>query len=183
MLSHCYRVDDGTTSPATSWLVVGWLVVWFASTLRTSSEVTLAFLLMIFRRYFRRKFYFAVANHMQLNLSGRDGVICAILNIEIVATLFTRRSYCIQGKLCHCKINVFDSLRKKFFYCLWNAINRKFARISEHCRTDYDSFVLNQETFPERVRNVSLNILILIINSKYSPTNIECNITTLFVDT
>jgi hypothetical protein len=34
---------------------------------------------------------------MKLNLSDRDGVICPILNIEIVATLFTRRSYCIQG--------------------------------------------------------------------------------------
>jgi hypothetical protein len=47
-------------------------------------------------------------------LSDRDGAICAILNIEIVATLFTRRSYFIQGKLSHLQ-NVFDSLRKKFF--------------------------------------------------------------------
>ena len=57
---------------------------------------------------------------------------------------------------------MFDSLRKKFFDGLWNAINRKFALIiisliSEYCRTDYDSFVLKQETFPERVRNVSRN--------------------------
>ena len=44
---------------------------------------------MIFRRYFSREFYLAVGNHMKLNLSDRDGVICPILNIEIVATLFT----------------------------------------------------------------------------------------------
>jgi hypothetical protein len=40
---------------------------------------------------------------------------------------------------------------------IWYAINRKFAIISEYCRTDYDSLVLNQETFLERVRNVSRN--------------------------
>ena len=37
-------------------------------------------------------------------MSNRDGAICAILNIEIVATLFTRCSYCIQGKLSYCKM-------------------------------------------------------------------------------
>ena len=52
---------------------------------------------------------------------------------------------------------MFDSLRKKFFYAIWNGINRKLPIISEYCQTDYDSLVLNQETFPERVWNVSLN--------------------------
>jgi hypothetical protein len=52
---------------------------------------------------------------------------------------------------------VFDSLRKKFFCGIWYAINQKFAIISEYCRTDYDSLVLNQETFLKRVRNVSRN--------------------------
>ena len=50
---------------------------------------------------------------------------------------------------------MFDSLGKNFFYGIWHAINRKFAIISEHCRTDYDSLVLNHETFLERFRNVS----------------------------
>jgi hypothetical protein len=53
--------------------------------------------------------------------------------------------------------NVFNSLRKKFVYGIWNAIIRKFAIISEYYRTDYDSIVLNQETFLERVLNASRN--------------------------
>jgi hypothetical protein len=66
--------------------------------------------------------------------------------------------YCIQGKLSHCKMCLILFARNfSMEYGIWNSVNRKFAIISEYCRTDYDSLVLNQETFPERVRNVSWN--------------------------